>query len=260
MPGHSRDAHDGRAHVTPQGMGTSRRILFGSAGSHRLWVRSVELWATCSRVIGQTPSSNASSSPNTGGADGNRRLCLLNCLVDGAAGLFYGPVGGPVLWSGSRPAALSIIGAVRTLHWDRRTGRRKRTSPASKPRHSRRRPAVGCALNITVAPCDDLTYCRLGRSVPKLGFGRLNTGTSFGGAARSPAVNARSGGRQPCPPGCRPPLQVSQRPRSPDPCRDAVAGSPSFVHRSVILPGHPDGFQGTERTQSHSAKRLQARQ
>ena len=34
-------------------------------------------------------------------------------------------------------------------------------------------------------------YCRLGRSVPKLGFGRLNTGMSLKARHGPPAVNAR---------------------------------------------------------------------
>ena len=105
--------------------GTSRRIFYPAPPEvivyPALVVRSVELWATCSRVIGQNPVFERLVRRKTlGKRDGNRRLCLLDCLVDRAAGLFYGPLAGP---------------------------------PTSKPRHAGRRPpAVGCALNTTVAP------------------------------------------------------------------------------------------------------------
>ena len=120
-----------------------------------------------------------------GEQDGNRRLCLLNCLVDRVAGLFYGPVAGP--------AALSLMEAVQALRWDGHTGR-EQTDPGALQRP--RGP---------LAPRDE-GVLQAWEKCPESGFWTPKYGYVDGSAARFPRRQRALGGRQPCPPGCRPPL------------------------------------------------------
>ena len=101
-----------------------------------------------------------------------------------------------------------------------------------------------------LGPCDESAYCAWDKC-PEIGFWTPQYGYVVRSAHGPPAVNRASGGRQPCPPGCRPPLtsesngwwptvsrgqSAPHRGRSADHHLNPAATSPKTPPRNTFVP------------------------